>query len=96
MKCQSPAELMTRPTPGMKRDRDSSSWDSCIGMPLARDGTFSTPNAARLVRQHRLDGGPLMIAEFVAHNSRLRFGSLNHVLRGTVNPQRPVVDPLML
>ena len=37
-----------------------------------------------------------MIAEFVAHDLRLRFGSLNHVLRGTVNPQRPVVDPLML
>jgi hypothetical protein len=27
--------------------------------------------------------------------SRLRFGSLNHV-RGTVNPQQPDADPLML
>jgi hypothetical protein len=26
-----------------------------------------TPNAAQLVRQHRLDGASLMIAEFVAH-----------------------------
>src|SRR5260370_29403184 len=35
-----------------------------------------TPNAARLVGQHRLDGGPFIIAEFVAHDSRLRFRSL--------------------
>src|SRR5258706_4582589 len=27
------------------------------------------PNAARLVRQHRLDGCPFVIAEFVAHGS---------------------------
>ena len=30
----------------------------------------------RLVRQHRLNGGPPMLAEFVAHDSRLRFRSL--------------------
>jgi len=30
------------------------------------------PNAARLVGQHRFDGGPFVVAEFVAHDSRLR------------------------
>jgi hypothetical protein len=35
-----------------------------------------TPNAARFVRQERLDGGPFKIAEFVAHDPRLRFRSL--------------------
>jgi hypothetical protein len=34
-----------------------------------------TPNAARLVREHRLDGGPFIIAEFVAHDSRLQLWS---------------------
>src|SRR5260370_42073903 len=46
-----------------------------------------TPNAARLVRQHRLDGGPFIIAGFVAHDSRLRFRSLNHVSGSAINPQ---------
>jgi hypothetical protein len=32
-----------------------------------------SPNAARLVRQHRLNGGPLIIAELLAHDLRLRF-----------------------
>jgi hypothetical protein len=35
-------------------------------------------NAARLVRQHRLDGNPFIIGEFVAHDSSPQFGSLNH------------------
>src|SRR5258706_9778888 len=55
-----------------------------------------TPNAARLVRQHRFDGSPFIITEFVAHDSRLRFRRLNHVHGGTINPQRPVAEPLML
>jgi hypothetical protein len=55
-----------------------------------------TPNAARLVRQHRLDGGPFIIAEFVAHDSRLRFRSLNHVTGSAINPQWPMALPLML
>jgi hypothetical protein len=53
------------------------------------------PNAARLVRQHRFDGGPFVIAEFVAHDSRLRFRSLNHVSGRAINRQRPVGVPLM-
>lgn len=35
-------------------------------------------NATRLVRQHRLDGSPFIIREFVAHDSSHQFGSLNH------------------
>src|SRR6516225_12227794 len=35
-------------------------------------------NATRLVRQHRLDGGPFKVGEFVAHDSSPQFGSLNH------------------
>jgi hypothetical protein len=46
-----------------------------------------TPNAARLVGQHRLDRGPFIIAEFVAHDSRLRYRSLSHVSGGASNLQ---------
>ena len=55
-----------------------------------------TPNAARLVRQHRFDGGPFIVAEFVAHDSRLQFRSLNHAYGHSINPQRRSVEPLML
>src|SRR5271167_5111269 len=48
-----------------------------------------TPNATRLVRQHRFDGGPFIIAEFVAHDSRLQFRSLNHVRDDTLKPHWP-------
>src|SRR5882762_5561494 len=53
------------------------------------------PDAARLVGQHRLDGGPFIIAKFVAHDSRLRFGSLNHGSGSAINPHRPTAKPLM-
>jgi hypothetical protein len=42
-------------------------------------------DTARLVRQHRLDGGPLMVGEFVAHDSKLRFGGLNHGSAASLN-----------
>src|SRR4029077_15893674 len=35
-------------------------------------------HAARLVRQHRLDGSPLMVSEFVAHDSAPPVRGLNH------------------
>ena len=54
-----------------------------------------TPNAARLVGQHRLEGGPFIVAEFVPHDSRLRFRSLNHFPASAINPQLPVAMPLM-
>jgi hypothetical protein len=37
-----------------------------------------TRHAARLVRQERLDGNPFIIGEFVTHDSKPQFGSLNH------------------
>ncbi len=61
----------------------------------AVDGPASAPNTARLVRQHRFDSGPFEIAEFMTHNPRLRFRSLNHVYcstinsRGAISPQYP-------
>lgn len=35
-------------------------------------------NAARIVRQHGLDGKSFVIGEFVTHDATLQFGSLNH------------------
>jgi len=43
-----------------------------------------TPNAARFVRQKRLDDGPFSIAEFVAHDPRLQFRSFSG---SAINPQ---------
>jgi hypothetical protein len=46
-------------------------------MPLSTRRSFTRmPNAARFVRQERLDGGPFRIAEFVAHDPRLQFRSM--------------------
>jgi len=61
-----------------------------------KDAIEDTPvihpwHAARLVRQHRLDGSPLAIGEFIAYDSRLQFGSLNHASVGIINPLRPVM-----
>src|SRR4051794_32892558 len=56
-------------------------------------------HAARLVRQNRLDGSALMVEEFVVHDSRLQFRSLNHTPGSTINPRRPVMtdnDALLL
>jgi hypothetical protein len=51
---------------------------------------INTGHTARLVRQKRFDGVPFIIGEFVAHDSRLRFGSLNHAPGDTINPQSPI------
>jgi hypothetical protein len=49
---------------------------------------MNTGHTARLVRQKRFDGlCHFIIGEFVAHDSRLRFGSLNHAPGDTINPQ---------
>src|ERR1019366_3240837 len=50
---------------------------SLAGRAMAHAPVIYTPNAARLVRQHRLDRGPFIIAEFIPHDSRLRFGRLH-------------------
>ena len=46
-------------------------------------------NTTRLIRQERLDGRPLKIGEFVAHDSGLQFGSLNHAPGAIINPPHP-------
>jgi hypothetical protein len=51
-----------------------------------------TRNAARLVRQHRFDAAPIILAEFIAHDSRLQFESLNHFHGRTINLQRSVAE----
>jgi class 3 adenylate cyclase len=58
-------------------------------MPLSTRVPYAR-NAARLIRQYRLDRDPFIIGEFVAHDSRLGFGRLNQVLGGTINPLPPV------
>jgi hypothetical protein len=54
------------------------------------------PHAARLIRQPRLDGNPLIIGEFIAHDSRLQFGGWNHGLAADLNSAlsgtRPAVE----
>ena len=54
-----------------------------------------TSNTTRLVRQHRFDVGPFVITELVAHDSRLRFGSLNHAPSGIINPQYAIAGGLI-
>ena len=50
-------------------------------MPLKDTSVVHPRNATRLVRQHRPDGNPFTIGEFVAHDSSPQFGSLNHRVR---------------
>jgi hypothetical protein len=47
-------------------------------------------HAARLVRKERPDGSPLIVGEFVSHDSRPRFGSLNHFYLSACNTKRKV------
>ncbi len=54
--------------------------------PRAASDPCDAGRGARLVRQERLDGGPFVIGEFVAHDSRLRFESLNHAPGDAINP----------
>jgi hypothetical protein len=46
-------------------------------------------NSTRLVRQHRLDGGPFIVGEFIAHGSKPLFGSLNHRRKAKHNAPWP-------
>jgi hypothetical protein len=54
-------------------------------MPFSTRRSFTRRTPRGFVGQHRLDGGPLIIAEFVAHDWRVQFRSLNHVRRGAAN-----------
>jgi hypothetical protein len=56
----------------------------------------------RLVRQHRPDGSPFKVGEFVAHDSKFQFGSLNHDPAADLNiahlraAASPAVEGLLL
>ena len=55
----------------------------------------------RLTVESRVNPGssvnfPFIVAEFVAHDSKLRFRSLSHVSGSVSNPPRPLALPLML
>jgi hypothetical protein len=78
----------------MKRARFSE--EQVIAVLKAHATVVYTPNAAWLVRQHRIDGGPFKIVESAAHNSRLRFERLNHTHSRIISPQRPVAWSLTL
>jgi hypothetical protein len=56
-------------------------------MPLGTRRSFTRGTPRGLFG--RFDGSPFIIAEFVAHDSRLRYGSLNHVA-SPFNLQRPI------
>ena len=49
---------------------------------------------ARLVRKERPDGSPLKVREFVSHDSRHRFGGLNHACLGVRNVELQVREPV--
>ena len=42
---------------------------------------------ARLVRKHRVDDIPFIVAEFIPHDSKPQYGSLNHALGATINSE---------
>jgi len=55
-------------------------------MPLRTRRSFTHSwHAARLIRQHRLDGRPLIVGEFVAHDSAPRFRGLESSSAGGLN-----------
>lgn len=47
----------------------------------------NTGDAARLVREHRPDDTPFIAGECIPHDSRLQFGSLNHVHSHALNTE---------
>jgi hypothetical protein len=59
-------------------------------MRTRRSLTLSTPRGH--VRKERPDGSPLKVREFVSHDSRPRFGSLNHAYLGVRNAELQVRD----
>ena len=55
-------------------------------MPLSARRSFARRMPRGLFGSIGFDGGPFIIAEFVAHDSRLQFRSLNHVRDDTLKP----------
>ena len=56
-------------------------------MPLRDTPVVHAGNAAGLVRERRFDDAPFAVAEFIAHDSMLPFGSLNHAPDHRINGQ---------
>jgi hypothetical protein len=66
---------------GTERIRQIAPW--CSGSKDPENAVENTTvvhprNSTRLVGQHRLDRGPFTVGEFIAHDSKPQFGSLNH------------------
>src|SRR5262245_548662 len=87
-KCVYDAAPNTSPPPadeavvacGVRTKRLGQITPGCSGAQDPEDAIEDTAvvhprNATRLVRQHRLDGSPFIIGEFVAHDSSPQFGS---------------------
>ena len=49
--------------------------------------TVYAGNATCFVREHRFDDAPFAVAELIAHESKLQFGSLNHAQDQEINGQ---------
>jgi hypothetical protein len=65
-----------------RRPRPQDPEDAIEDTPVVHAG-----NAARLVREHRFDDAAFAVTEFIAHDSMLSFGSLNHVRDHGINGQ---------
>src|SRR5215469_12724073 len=65
-----------------RRARAQDPEDAIEDTPIGHAG-----NAARLVREHRLDDAPLAVTEFIAHDSMLHFESLNRDQDHGINGQ---------
>jgi len=80
------AERLRQITPGCSGSQDPED--------AIEDTTVVYPrNSTRLVRQHRLDGGPFIVGEFIAHGSKPLFGSLNHRRKAKPNAPWPTPAP---
>ena len=66
---------------GTERIRQVASWCSGSQDPenAIENTTVVDPRSpTRLIAQHRLDRGPFIVGEFIAHDSKPQFGSLNN------------------
>jgi hypothetical protein len=81
------AKAVRQITPRRARPQDPK--DAVEDIPVVHTG-----NAARLVRQHWVDGSLFKISELVAHDSKLQFRSLNHAPAADLNTFRgPTARP---
>jgi hypothetical protein len=57
--------------------------------PIQDAPVVNTGKATRLVRMKRPDGSLLQVREFIPHDSRPRFGRLNHIQTDALQPAKP-------